>query len=163
LSALKDLDDCILLIAGGPHPIDTSGYYERLVSKITELRLNDKVRLLDYIAGKDIDTVMLATDIFLAPYLDAPGSGSLSRMSVYHKPIIASDIPTVRELKDRGFGVELCEPGNSRDLHDAVQRLLTSEDRKNQLIRETERFVDRHSYDSFAKTLITLTDGKSSG
>jgi polysaccharide biosynthesis protein PslF len=157
-SALQRMDNCVLLIAGGPHPLDMSGYYESLVAKIAESGLQDKVRLLNYIPGTEIDTVMLATDFFLAPYLDAPGSGSISRIAVYHRPIIASDIPTIRELKEKGFGVELCKAGDSQDLHDAVQRLLSDKVRREQLIEETERFIELNSYDSFAKTLISLSE-----
>jgi len=155
LAAIKNLDNCVLLIAGGPHE-NAKTYYDKLLTMIADQGMQDKVRILQYIDEKDMDTVMFSTDIFLIPYLEAPGSGSLCRMSVYHKPLVATDIPTVRELKERGFGAELCKPGDSHGLREAILNILNNETRKNQLIHETDRFIEEHSYESYARFLLTI-------
>jgi glycosyltransferase involved in cell wall biosynthesis len=78
LDAIKDLDDCVFLIAGGQHYRDQSGYAERLMNRIREMRLEQRATILGYLPESRIPAVMGATDIVLAPFRDMPGSASLS-------------------------------------------------------------------------------------
>lgn len=156
LTALRDLNNCVLLIAGGPHPKDTSGYYERLIAHAEQFGLRDRVRMIGYLSEADMDPLMYSTDIFLAPYLDAPGSGSLSRMAVYRKPLIASDIATMTELYNRGFGMLLFPAGDAQALTEAIRRVIADDAERRRIVDQTTAFCNKHSFDRFAGNLLSL-------
>lgn len=162
ISAIEALHDCILLVAGGPLPGDITGYYDDLVNRVNKLNLSQRVKFLGFLSEPELHKVFLNTDIFLAPYFDAAGSGSLSRVAAYQKPIIASDIPTMKELKKIGLGIELFESGNSLDLRSAILRLFGDKERRQQLSQLTTQFIDRHSYDQVAHILKTMYTQKAS-
>jgi glycosyltransferase involved in cell wall biosynthesis len=156
LSAVKDLENCTLLIAGGPQPGDTTGYFENLVMKIKELNLGNKIRILGFLPETELQRVILITDIILAPFYDASGTSSLTRNALYQKPIIASDIPTVTELKDLGLGIELFKSRQSDDLRIKIQHLLDSKEKQHSLSELTAQFIIKYNYDSFANILTSL-------
>jgi len=156
MPAIKELNTCTLLIAGGPQPGDRSGYFESLIATIKELHMEDTVKILGFLPESEIHKVMLSTDIFLAPFLDASGSASLTRIAAYQKPIIASDIPTMKELKERGLGIELFTPGDSRDLRLTIQRLLGSEENRHSLTALTVQFINKYTYDNYADVIKSL-------
>lgn len=160
LPAIKELKNCILLIAGGPQPDDRSGYVEQLLGNIKVLGLEERIKMLGFLPEADIHKVMESTDIFLAPYLDAPGSGSLSRIAVYRKPIVASDISTMRELEELGLGVKLFKSGDSGDLCVKMHHLLNDKGEQRHLVELTIKFVEHHSYDRFAEDLKSLYERK---
>ncbi len=156
LSAIAEMQNCFLLIAGGPQPGDTSGYFEKLLRDISALNLQGKVKALGFISEAELERVMLATDIFLAPFIDAAASGSLSRVMANLKPIVASDIPGMRELKELGAGIVLFKSGDCVDLTNTVRRLLDDKEEQRHVIELTAAFIDRRSYDSFARDLKSL-------
>jgi glycosyltransferase involved in cell wall biosynthesis len=156
LHAMKDTRDCILVIAGGPQPGDKSGYFEGLCAQVKELHLEENVKILGFLSDSELHKVMVSTDIFIAPFLDASGSASLTRIAAYQKPIIGSDIATITHLKELGLGVQLFRSGQSADLADKLRRLLYDRDEQNRLIVSTVEFVKRYSYDNFAAYLKSL-------
>ncbi len=112
--------------------------------------------MLGYLAKPELHRVLMATDIFLAPFVDASGSASLSQAFTYNRPIIASDIPTLVELKELGFGIVLFQSGNSADLTDKLRQLLSNPEQQRHLTEMTERAIRNHGYDSFAAYLKSL-------
>jgi glycosyltransferase involved in cell wall biosynthesis len=156
LHAMMRNKDCTLIIAGGPQPGDRSGYFEGLFDLVKELHLEKNVKILGFLSDSELHKVMLSTDIFIAPFLEASGSASLTRIAAYQKPIIGSDIATITHLKGLGLGVHLFRSGQSADLADALRRLLNNSDEQKCLIGSTAEFVKRYNYDSFAAYLQSL-------
>jgi glycosyltransferase involved in cell wall biosynthesis len=156
LHAMRTIRDCILVIAGGPQPGDSSGYFDGLCAQAKELHLDENIKILGFLSDAELHKVMLSTDIFIAPFLDASGSASLTRIAAYQKPIIGSDIATIRYLKNLGLGVQLFRSGQSVDLADTLRRLLDDRDEQNRLIESTAEFVSRYNYDNFATHLKSL-------
>jgi len=156
LHAVRANRDCTLVIAGGPQPGDRSGYFENLVTQVKELHLEEKVKILGFLSESDLHKVMQSTDIFIAPFLDASGSASLTHVAAYQKPIIGSDIATIKELKELGLGIELFKTGDSVDLTNTLRRLLNNKDEQRLLIELTAEFINCYSYDCFADELKSL-------
>ena len=123
LEALGRLpDDVFLLIAGGCHPSDRTGFFEELKS-----RLPDRVIVTGYLPDDRIPVVMAATDVIAAPFTEMSNSGSIMRSIAYGKPIVASDLPATREINERLQCLVLSEVGDSTDLAAKVRRLLEDE------------------------------------
>jgi glycosyltransferase involved in cell wall biosynthesis len=156
LHAMKHNKDCTLIIAGGPQPGDRSRYFDSLGDLVKEFHLEENVKILGFLSDSELHKIMVATDIFIAPFLDASGSASLTRIAAYQKPIIGSDIATITHLKELGLGVQLFRSGQSTDLADTLRRLLNDRDEQNRLIGSTAEFVRRYNYDNFAAYLMSL-------
>jgi glycosyltransferase involved in cell wall biosynthesis len=128
LDALRRLpEDTALLIAGGCHPGDRSGFVEDVRASVSAQGMSDRVRITDYLTDEQIPLVMAATDVVLAPFTSMSNSGSLLRSIAYGKPIVASDLPATREINARGECLVLARPGDPADLASKVRCLLDDE------------------------------------
>ncbi len=155
IDAVKDLDDCVLLIAGGQHANDRTGYCEKLMNKIHEMKLDDRVKMLGFLPEAQIPVVMGATDIVLAPFHDMPGSASLSLGVAYHKPIIGSDIEQMLELKSRGIGVEIFQKDKQGDLREKIVSVKGDSRRQAELAELSRSYACEYSY---SKTAVRLRE-----
>jgi glycosyltransferase involved in cell wall biosynthesis len=153
LDAIKDLDECVFLIAGGTHPRDKSGYAEQLMNRIREMGLEQRARILGYLTESQITAVMGATDIILAPFRDMPGSASLSLGVAYHKAIIGSDIEQMKELRSGGIGVELFQIEKKGDLRDKIVALAGDARRQAELEQLSKTYADKYSFSNTAVQL----------
>ena len=156
IDAVKDLDDCVLLIAGGQHARDKSGYADRLMNRIREMKLEERVKMLGFLPESQIPVVMGATDIVLAPFHDMPGSASLSLGVAYHKPIIGSDIEQMQELKSRGIGVEIFQKNKNGDLREIIISLKGDSRRLGELENLSRSYASAYSYCNIAVRLTEL-------
>lgn len=125
LKALKELpNDVVLIIAGGAHPDDKTGFYDDLKETIAAMRLHDRVRITDYLQNHEVATIMAATDLIIAPFTSMSNSGSILRAIAYRKPILTSDLPPNRELNARCKGVWLFRSGDANDLARCIKEML---------------------------------------
>jgi len=153
LRAMSDTGDITLLIAGGPPQGDKSGYFESL-SALTGLQ--DRVKITGYIEDSQIDTIMGATDLVLAPFKEASGSSSLSLALAYHKPILASDIEAIREIREDGLEMGSFKSGDSRDLAQKAREILEDPVLMDRLANSSRLYAERFGYSSSAKTAAGL-------
>jgi len=159
LNALLEMDNCTLLIAGGEHPQDRSGYYQKLLSIIDVMGLKDRVHITGYISENEYETVMGATDLVLAPFLAAAGSGSLSLAIAYHKPILSSDIDPLLELRENGLEMQTFKRGNSSELCEKAIEILADGDLSRRLAESSRKYAQRYSYNSCAGTAMKYYAG----
>lgn len=122
LNAMKSLPkDISLLIAGGPHPDDETGYFEDLQAQIEEDGLSDRVKMTGYLPDSRVSLAMAAADVVLAPFTSISNSSSILRAMAYGKPIISADLPWTRELNAGKPKLSLFAPGDGREL---VRRII---------------------------------------
>lgn len=121
LEAFEQLpDDVVLLIAGGCHPDDRTGFFEELKAQIN----SDRVVITGYLPDDRIPTVMAATDVIAAPFTEMGNSGSIMRSIAYGKPIVASDLPASREINERLPCLDLFRAGDPYDLAARINGIL---------------------------------------
>lgn len=80
---------------------------EALRDEARELGLGDRVRFLGYVDEPTLERVLAATDVGLCPFRDMSASGALATWISTGRPILASDLPPIREL-------EALSPGSLR-------------------------------------------------
>lgn len=125
LQALKSLpDDVILMIAGGAHPDDSTGYFDDLKEEINDQNLQDRVVITGYLENHEIPTIMSASDLVAAPFTSISNSGSILRAIAHRKPMLIADLPWSRELSERCRGLTFFKPGDSVDFASKVNDLL---------------------------------------
>ena len=126
----------LYLIAGQTHPelrrIDGERYRNQLVETVKRLRLQKHVSFIDeYMAQRDIIELLLASDIYVTPYLDPQQitSGTLAYALGAGKAIVSTPYLHAREAlaDDRGLLVPFRD---SAALAAAVNSVLDQPERK---------------------------------
>lgn len=120
-------DDVTLIIAGGCHPSDRTGFVDEIKARLDTQGLSKRVLITDYLDDQYVPMVMAATDVVLAPFTAMSNSGSLLRAIAYEKPIVASDLPGTREINARRECLALVNPDDSGGLAEKVRALLDNE------------------------------------
>jgi len=131
----------LYLVAGQTHPElrrhDGETYRNHLVATVERLGLENNVSFIDeYMAQRDIIELLLASDVYVTPYLDPRQitSGTLAYALGAGKAIVSTAYLHAREALagDRGILVPFRD---SSALADAVNSLLEHPDRKQALER----------------------------
>ena len=60
--------------------------------------VSDRVRFMGYVPDADLEIVLAATDVALCPFREMSASGALATWISAGRPIVASDLPAIREL-----------------------------------------------------------------
>ncbi|MFI5282443.1 MAG: glycosyltransferase [Candidatus Dormibacterales bacterium] len=128
--------DALYLIAGQTHPDlvrrDGERYRNQLVETVERLNLAGHVSFLDlYMAQRDIIELLLASDVYVTPYLDPQQitSGTLAYALGAGKAIVSTSYLHAKEALAGGRGI-LVDFRNSAQLADAVNSLLDDPKRK---------------------------------
>lgn len=159
LEALRHLpQNVVLVFAGGKHPDDRTSYVEQLKKQIRLWNLEGRVVITDYLPEQSIPTVMAATDIALAPYLQTSGSGSLANLLAYGRAIIASSIPPHIEIAATTDPacLHLVSSDDAEALRRAIEELL-GDPHTTRLLREAAlRYARAHTFMGMAQNLLAI-------
>ena len=98
IEALRELpDDVIALFVGAP----LRGR-EYMVDQFKEYAVkhgvDDRTRFMGFVPEEELERVLAATDVALAPYRSMSASGALATLISAGRPIVTSDLPQFREL-----------------------------------------------------------------
>ncbi|HZT40691.1 MAG TPA: glycosyltransferase [Chthonomonadaceae bacterium] len=158
LVALRNLPaDVVLLFAGDRHPDDHTDYVPRLQSQIAAEGLAGRVRITGFLPDAQIPIVMAATDVAIAPFVQSSGSGSLTYLLAYARPIVASDIAPNREIDQELPGcLALFPSGDAEALATQILFLLDDPARRAALEAAAQAFADRHSYPQMARATAAI-------
>ena len=98
IEAMRELpDDVYALFVGAP----LRGR-EYMVDQFKEYAVKngveDRVRFMGFVSEEELEQVLAATDVALAPYRSMSASGALATLISAGRPIVSSDLPQFREL-----------------------------------------------------------------
>lgn len=161
LDALKALsllpNDIQLIFAGGKHPDDRTDYYQRIENEIAARGLSDQVRITGYLNREDMYKWMAATDLFLAPFHQTSGSGSLAMAFSCAKPILASDIPPNMEyLEDVPDCIRVYPATQTEKMADLILMLADDPAQRDTLSSLAGEYAMKHSYLNMAEETMAL-------
>lgn len=153
LQAMESLpSDTLLLLAGDRHPDDHTGYVTQLQQEIQTRGLTERVRITGYLPKEQIPTIMAATDVGIAPYLQTSGSGSLANLFAYGRAILASDIAPHREIaQENPVPMLLFRSGDVEEFANHLQRLRAKEELRVAMQQAALSYALQHSYQQMAK------------
>jgi len=141
----QDYRNLALLVAGGSHP----NYPDYLDSLKQEAPLN--TRFLGYIPEEKLSRVFESADVVVLPYLTATGTSGVFHMACgYGKPIVASDLPEIRELVNLGASAIMVPPGDEDALKAAVLRVLSNEVLASKMSLRNLFFAKKESWSTVA-------------
>lgn len=124
-----------------------------LRSAVRRLRLERHVRFLG--ARSDVPDLLCAADVFVLPSRWEGLGGALLEAMALEAPIVASDIPPVREILTDDATATLVQPEDALSLSDALIATLKDPDRAAMLAsRARARFLDSFAVDGVAERMI---------
>lgn len=116
---LKERADVKLIVAGSNHP-NFEGYLETFREETIP-----NVEYLGYIQERNIEDLFNSADVVVLPYLTTTGTSGVFHLACgFGKPIVASDLPEIREIISEGASAILVRPGDPSSLKKAISDLL---------------------------------------
>jgi glycosyltransferase involved in cell wall biosynthesis len=154
--------NALYLIAGQTHPnlLRSQGerYRNSLVDTIERLRLRDHAAFIDqYMAQGDIIDLLLATDVYVTPYLDPRQitSGTLAYAMGAGKAIVSTQYLHAKEALGDGRGI-LIGFRNVEQLASAVNSILASGERKQTLEHMSYAYAREMTWPKLSRRWVEL-------
>ncbi len=159
LEALQELPgDVALLLAGGAHPQDRTGYAGALAARVQALGLQDRVSITGFLGEEEVAAAMAASDLVLAPFEEMSGSASLATCLSFGKPILASPLPANVQVQAEGAGMALFDSAEPGGLARAIRGLLDDPAELTRLSAASGAYARTHSFAALAEqTLAAYT------
>ncbi|MFQ5909224.1 MAG: glycosyltransferase family 4 protein [Thermoplasmata archaeon] len=118
--ALEEIPTARLLICGRADP----RYHQKLKGLIDSLQISGSVHLMGYVSAKEKARLLQESHVFVAhSSKEGWGIAAMESMS-YGTPVIASDVPGLRELIRDGVTGWLVEWGNVSELSEKIVDVL---------------------------------------
>jgi glycosyltransferase involved in cell wall biosynthesis len=132
-----------LVIAGPPNPLD-GGYFRTVMKQYSDL---PNLKFNGYIQEQDIGPLFTSSLAVIMPYtITTWSSGVFTIASSYGKPVIASDLPDFRELRDENAGVILFPSGDKDALAQAMIELLHNQQLRMKMRKANLEWAKRNSF-----------------
>ena len=159
LEALGELPRCRLLVVGGKQ-----ADIDWIRAHAAHLRCADRVTFTGYVPPGEVRGRLAEADIFLLPALAEgrmpyAGHTKLYEYLAARRPVVASDLASVREEVVDGESALLVQPGSSTALAEAVKRLLDSPDLASRLAEAGYGLAHQHTYEARAGRLLEVFRG----
>src|SRR6266849_7468467 len=157
--------NALYLIAGQTHPNLLRSHGERyrnsLVDTIERLRLRDHVSFIDqYMAQRDIIDLLLATDVYVTPYLDPRQitSGTIAYPTGAGKEIVSTRYLHAVEALADGRGM-LVDFRDSKQIASSVNSILADPSRKGTLEHMAYAYAKDMTWPKLGRTWVDLMSG----
>lgn len=119
------------------------------------LGLADVVRFLGH--REDVPSLLAAADVFVFPSLYEGFGGAVIEAMALGLPIVASDLPAIREVVEEGRNALLVPRGDPTPLAQAIEQLLDQAEGREALGRRSRRlFEDRFTLERVAPAMVEL-------
>jgi glycosyltransferase involved in cell wall biosynthesis len=170
VEAMRGIEDAELVIVGGLPPEPD---LERLKALAARLSVADRVRFRGFVPPPGLDAERASADAFVIPLLDSTTARlftsplKLFEAMASGRPIVASDLPSIREILRHEENALLATPGDPGALVRAIERLLREPALSARLAARAFDDVKAYSWDRRAQRLedllLTLSESPGSG
>jgi len=154
IAALKMAPDVLFVAAGGSE--QDMARYKKAAS---DAGVNGRVNLFGHMTQERLALFQQAADVLLMPFPDTPHYREhMSPVKMFEymasgRPIIASDLPTIREVLNEGNAI-IVRPSDPDDIVAAVDRLRLRNDLARSLADQALLDVKDYSWEQRAKRVI---------
>jgi len=145
-----------LFIIGGRHPNSEGEELGQILIKANELGLSKRVTITGWCTPEEADKYQNYCDICLVPYQvkDLSASGAITWNLTSGKPVVASNIPSFKELNEscpNGDAMFLCHPTDRAEWVWAIKKILTQPKVKHSLINNARQYCKDFSWTNTCK------------
>ncbi len=161
LEAMRYVSGAELVIVGGLPPEPDLDRLKRLASKLS---LEDRVRFRGFVPPPELPAERARADLFVIPLLDSTTARlftsplKLFEAMASGRPVVASDLPSIREVLTHEKNALLVPPGDARALAGAIERLLRERDLSRRLAARAFEDVKAYSWDRRAEGISRFLD-----
>lgn len=154
-----------LAICGGAHPEADDQFLDKLLKLVRHLGVEDRVTITGWLAVDAADVYYAATDICLAPYVDAnlSASGAITWALASGKPTIGSKVPAFQNICREQPCMLLTTPKMEDEIVWAAQKLAGDPVHSADLVAAAGRYVASYSWDETARVTENLYTAMVSG
>lgn len=155
--ALAELpSDVVLMLVCPQRDAAARARVDELRALATEVGAGDRLLASDFLDDATLASVFAVTTLALSPFTTVTGSSSLAHFLAGGLPIVASDLPGIRDAAGAGAGIALAPPGDPHALAAAIQRVLDTPGRLAELRAGTRRYAETTTFPALARSLETL-------
>ena len=159
VEALTLLRDVRAVIIGG-NPRDATDI-ERLHLLVQERGLGERVTFTGLLPPEEVVPRLRDADVLVQPIVDAPYTRYASSMKLLDymaagRPIVASDLESLREVVADGLTARLVEPGNPKALAQGIREVLADPDACDRMARAAFDEVANYSWARRAERIEEL-------
>lgn len=129
---------------------------ERLKSTVEQKSLAQQVQMTGYLDRVEMERTMARAKIAVFPYRWVSGSGAMAWAIGMGMPVVASDLPPFRMVKEAGAGIELVPPDESMRWGEVIEALLNQPDRLQALAQKNIQYAEKYSYERTAEVHAEL-------
>lgn len=146
LRAIKDLDLLFVAVGGSSQDIE---HYKAAAEKIG---VKEKVIFVGHLKQRALADYQKAADILLMPFPNKKHYANfMSPIKMFEymasqRPIIASDLPTIREVLNHDNAV-ICQPDNPQDLENKIKVLFEDKNLAKEISQQAYQDVQEYSWE----------------
>ncbi|MCD6489758.1 MAG: glycosyltransferase family 4 protein [Thermodesulfobacterium sp.] len=157
IKAMKYLPGEKLLIAGNG---EESNYLQNIVK---EENLQDRIKFLGYIPHTEIPKFLSKAKILVLPNVKEDTSVFTSPLKLFEymaigKPIVASDIPSLKEILKHEENAYLVKPGDPKALAEGIRKVLSDGKLRNKISLGAKKKVTNYTYSARAQKIKQLIE-----
>jgi glycosyltransferase involved in cell wall biosynthesis len=135
-----------LIVAGTNHP-----NFPNYLQQFIKTHISD-VEFTGYIPQDKLGTVFEQANVVVLPYNAAPGTSGVFHIACgYGRPVVASDLPELRELVNDGAAAILVPASDVEALKDAIISVLFDDAVASKMSKQNLVFALRESWGAVAK------------
>lgn len=155
----KKYQDWILIIGGGEHPrLRLNPKYKEYLAKLKQmahLLLPEKCVFTGFIPDEELILYLSAADMIVFPYtVGMSNSGPLMLSMSYGKPIIASNIPSMKELIP--FEEALFKRRSSEELAKKLELIFNNSNLKHKMLLHFKKICEANSWNNVSMQTYML-------
>jgi glycosyltransferase involved in cell wall biosynthesis len=156
VEAMRLVESADLVVIGGLPPEPDLDRLKRLASK---LGLEDRLRFRGFVPPSELPAETAQADVFAIPLLDSTTARlftsplKLFEAMASGRPLVASDLPSIREILTHEENALLVPPGNPRALAAAIERLLRDRELSRRLAARAAEDVKAYSWERRAEAI----------
>jgi glycosyltransferase involved in cell wall biosynthesis len=149
--------DPVLLAAGGPRLPSHDDVRRDLLATAEDLGIGDRVRVTGYLEPDTVPLALEAMDLVVVPYAtDESMSYSLHLALGQGRPVVATDVPTLREVQARGDCLALAPIADAARLQETLGRLLADPEARARLAAAARAYAVREGMETAAARTLQV-------
>lgn len=140
-----------LVVAGADHP--------QHIGYLAPYRADalDGVEFIGYVPQKQLVQVFRRARVVVLPYNAAPGTSGVFHLACgFGRPVVASNLPEIREIVADGASAVLVPPGDVDALVDAITHLLVDDEAAEKMNKQNLSFAEKESWSKVAQAYTQI-------
>lgn len=159
VEAMRSVTGAELVIVGGLPPEPDLDRLKRLAASLS---LEERVRFRGFVPPPELPEERRKADVFVIPLLDSTTARlftsplKLFEAMASGRPVVASDLPSIREVLTHEKNALLVPPGDPRALAAAIDRLLRDRELSRRLAARAFEDAKGYSWDRRAEAISSF-------